>query len=437
MISSLVPLGVALLGGAATVLAQTVPPSCALDKKCPESLPCCGQYGQCGVGAFCLGGCDPRMSFSLGSCVPAPVCQDKTYKMDSLDRIQYIDEYLGDPSKADWVGQGEAALMDGHVVLTMPPRSVGTVLATTTYMWYGNVKARLKTSRGAGVVSAFILFSDVKDEIDFEWVGTELDNVQTNYYFQGIPNYVNGGKSNISNTYDDFRDYEIRWTPEQIEWVVDGVSVRTKKKSETWNATAQQWDFPQTPSRVQISLWPGGLETNAKGTVDWAGGPIKWDSDEIKKYGYYFAMFDEVKVECYKTNTAPGTNKKKSYYYNDIRSTNDTVVDSDKSTILKSFAGTGIDMDAGGTADGAVSIPGGSNNPGIVPGASNAGTGSSASNGDGSGSGTTSSNGCQTTKFCAGNPGGSGNSGGVRVAERTLGASALAIIIGFVGLALL
>jgi hypothetical protein len=128
------------------------------------------------------------MSYSLDSCVPAPVCKDKTYKMDSLDRYKNINEYLGDSEKVDWVGQGEPVIYDGHTLLTMPPKSVGTVLATTTYMWYGNVKARVKTARGKGVVTAFILFGDVKDEIDFEWVGVDLQTVQTNYYFQGIPN---------------------------------------------------------------------------------------------------------------------------------------------------------------------------------------------------------------------------------------------------------
>lgn len=46
----------------------------------------------------------------------------------------------------------------------------------------------MKTSRGAGVVSAFILLSDVKDEIDFEFVGADLQHAQSNYYFQGITN---------------------------------------------------------------------------------------------------------------------------------------------------------------------------------------------------------------------------------------------------------
>lgn len=86
------------------------------------------------------------------------------------------------------MASGEAAIHRDGVLLTMPRGSVGTVLSSTAYMWYGNVKARMKTSRGRGVVTAFILFSDVKDEIDYEWVGVDLETSQTNFYFQGIPN---------------------------------------------------------------------------------------------------------------------------------------------------------------------------------------------------------------------------------------------------------
>jgi hypothetical protein len=83
---------------------------------------------------------------------------------------------------------GEAVSHENSLLLTMAPGTVGTVLATSDYMWYGNVKARFKTSRGRGVVTAFILLSDVKDEIDYEFVGVDLQTAQTNYYFQGITN---------------------------------------------------------------------------------------------------------------------------------------------------------------------------------------------------------------------------------------------------------
>lgn len=134
-----------------------------------------------------MGGCDPRSSFNLDSCAPAPVCQSKYHTFENLDNVQKNTEYLGDATKADWVSSGEPISYQNNVLLTMPPDSVGTLLASTTYMWYGNVKAKFKTSRGAGVVTAFILLSDVKDEIDYEFVGVDLEHAQTNYYFQGIP----------------------------------------------------------------------------------------------------------------------------------------------------------------------------------------------------------------------------------------------------------
>ncbi|KAI1419565.1 glycoside hydrolase family 16 protein [Xylaria sp. FL1777] len=331
--------------GASAVVAQNAP-TCSLTQKCPEDAPCCSQYGQCGVGAYCLGGCDPRMSFSLDACVPAPVCEDRTMPMTDTSGIVDVSKYLGDASKADWVSQGIPLTYNDNVILTMPPNSVGTVLASTVYMWYGNVKARMKTSKDAGVVTAFILLSDVKDEIDYEYIGNELDIAQTNFYFQGIPNYHNSGNiTGLSNTNTDWHEYEIKWTPDKIEWYVDGTLGRTQLKSDTWNATANQWDYPQTPARVQLSIWPGGASSNAKGTIDWAGGPIDWDSDAIKQDKYYYASVGEVSIECYKTDTAPGTNSGKSYTYDNWLGTNNTVIDGNKNTVLKSLLGSGLNMD--------------------------------------------------------------------------------------------
>ncbi|KAF5566122.1 murein transglycosylase [Fusarium phyllophilum] len=344
MLRSLV---VAALLGASSVAAV----KCTRSSHCPEDSPCCSTYGECGVGAYCLGGCDPTMSFSLDSCVPAPVCEDRKMKMNSLDSIVDIGKYLGDSSKADWVAQGEPVVFQNNVLLTMPKDSVGTLLSSTVYMWYGNVKARFKTSRGAGVITAFILFSDVKDEIDYEFVGTELTDAQTNYYFQGITNYENSENITLSDTFANFHDYEIRWTPDKIEWWVDGKLGRTLQKSDTWNATSKNFDFPQTPSRVQLSLWPGGKEGNAEGTVAWAGGPIDWDAPDIQKSGYYFATFSDVEIECYNAKSGPGTNSGTSYWYKDAAGTNDTIVDGDKRHTIASLMATGEDMDKGKKED--------------------------------------------------------------------------------------
>ncbi|KGQ04770.1 hypothetical protein BB8028_0001g02040 [Beauveria bassiana] len=339
-------LAVALLS-AGTALAL-----CSPANPCPESSPCCSQYGECGVGAYCLGGCDPRGSFKLDACAPAPVCSDKKIKFDKIDKTSVnILKYLGDASKADWMVQGEVVQYNDYALMTMAKDTPGTVLASTEYMWYGNVKATMKTSRGRGVVTAFILLSDVKDEIDYEWVGVDLGTSQTNYYFQGITNYGNSGNISTDDTFGSWHEYEIRWTPDKIEWLVDGKPHRSKERKDTWNKTANAWAFPQTPARVQLSIWPGGKASNAPGTINWAGGVISWDHPDVKNNGYYYAAVKSVEIECYNAKNAPGTNKGKSYIYTDATATNDTVKDTDKSTILGSFDATGLNMDLGKSSD--------------------------------------------------------------------------------------
>ena len=140
------------------------------------------------MGAYCLGGCDPINSNALDSCVPAPVCESKNYQFNNLDGIVQNTQYLGDASKADWVASGTPVPFDNSVLLTMAEGTVGTLLASTHYVWYGKTTATFSTSAGAGVVTAFILLSDVKDEIDFEFVGVELSSAQTNFYSQGVTN---------------------------------------------------------------------------------------------------------------------------------------------------------------------------------------------------------------------------------------------------------
>lgn len=202
---------VVALQAASVVYAQTVSngnTQCGPGKLCPKSSPCCSrgcsslrcyqaladfyvstEYGQCGVGAYCLGGCDPLSSNTLDSCAPAPVCKSQDYQFTSLDELTSNTEYLGDASKAQWVYSGTPKIYNDQVVLTLSEdgdSQSGTLLASTSYVWYGKVTANLTSSRGAGVVSAFILLSDVKDEIDFEFIGADLTNAQSNFYFQGI-----------------------------------------------------------------------------------------------------------------------------------------------------------------------------------------------------------------------------------------------------------
>ncbi|KEF56760.1 murein transglycosylase [Exophiala aquamarina CBS 119918] len=427
---------------APAVLSQA---TCGGGKQCPEDKPCCSQYGECGVGAYCLGGCDPVNSNSLDSCVPMPICQSKTYTFDNLDRVVSNTKYLGDASKADWVSSGTPLSHNGQVLLTMAEGTVGTLLASTAYVWYGKTTARFSTGAGAGVVTAFILLGDSKDEIDFEFVGVELTSAQTNFYSQGITNYDNGGNTTgLSDVNKNMHEYEIDWQPDTITWSIDGKVVRTLDRDTTWNATANRYSFPQTPSRVQLSLWPGGLPTNGEGTIEWAGGLVQWDSPYMTN-GYYYAAFDEVSVECYDPPAGAKKSGSKSYIFNDKSMTNLTVEITNDNTVLKSLLGTGTNMSAdyahsSASASGSdvATVPGLTGaGPGTNGQRPDNGTSSSSDGGDDSGSNTASTTGSASTGFIqgGGDSSGAGQIGGN--SESALKGSLFAVIVAIVGLCVL
>jgi beta-glucanase (GH16 family) len=326
-----------------------------------------------GVGAYCLGGCDPVNSFSLDSCMPAPVCKniDTKFGNATQDRLITTTSYLGDASTADWVYEGTPLYTSDAMLLTMAEDTVGTLVASADYVWYGKITAIMSTGRGQGVVTAFILLSDVKDEIDYEFVGVELETAQTNYYYQGIPNYTHSTNISLSDTFANYHNYTIDWTPDAVTWYVDGQVGRVLNKSSTWNATANQYYFPQTPARVQLSIWPGGLASNAPGTIEWAGGEIDWSSQYMQPQGYYYASFKEVSITCYDPPSGANINGNTSYQYTNDAGTNSSVEITDKGTKMGNFQDTGLNPDPSATASASTA----SGTADSVPGLSGAGSG--------------------------------------------------------------
>ncbi|KAI4952661.1 hypothetical protein J4E91_003133 [Alternaria rosae] len=362
---------------AATVLVGTAfaGAKCTKDSHCPQDTPCCSLYGDCGVGAFCLGGCDPLMSHSFDSCVPGPVCKSGKYTLDNLDDVQTIDKYLGDASKINWQSQGMPTIYtdpktkEKSTLLTMAQGTVGTLLASTYYVWYGKICSKLSTAQGKGVVTAFILMSDVKDEIDFEWVGVDTSHVQSNFYSQGVTVYTNGENLTVpdANTVDTMHEYCVDWKEDTLVWSINGKEQRRLERSDTWNKTSGRFDYPQTPARIMLSLWPAGLPSNEKGTIEWAGGEIDWNSPYMTN-GYYAARFSEVTVECYDPPEGAQIKGKKTYKYTDEAGTNNTVAITDDVVVLGSLMGTGEnpgeakDKDDDSKATDIAMVPGG--NPG-------------------------------------------------------------------------
>jgi beta-glucanase (GH16 family) len=311
--------------------------SCNATSPCPSSAPCCSEFGFCGTGAFCLGGCNPFASQALDSCRPEPLCKDTTLTFADQSRILTNYTFFdGNASAYDWVVEsGNIQNSNGDLALTLTEKNGGTRISSTRYVHYGTITAKLKTGRWAGVVTAFITMSDIKDEIDWEFPGAKTTEGQSNYFWQGvIPATTAGGThGGLTDTFSNYHEYTIDWQPDALNFLIDGKNVRTVKKSDTMvNGVA---NYPSTPARVQLSVWPAGIAGSAQGTIDWAGGMIDWTTSDYTAAGQYYALVNSVEIKCTNAQTVPANSDIVSYSYAGNRSsTNPTIVYTNHTTLL-------------------------------------------------------------------------------------------------------
>lgn len=218
-----------------------------------------------------------------------------------------------------------------------------------------------------------------------------------------------------------------------MDWIVDGSVQRTLKKADTYNATSKQYEFPQTPARLQMSLWPAGQASNAQGTIDWAGGEIDWNSEDIKTVGYDYATVGEVSVKCYDPPSDAKKNGKNAYLYTNSAAMESDISITDNTTVLASLGATGLNMDLGADKGSKGSSSSSASNS--IP-TSNGGSGGMTSNNTSSGessssSGTSTTAGSETSTsgFTQGTPTGNGAAG---QNERVLRGSLFGVLVALV-----
>jgi beta-glucanase (GH16 family) len=158
---------------------------------------------------------------------------------------------------------------------------------------FGHVEFVVKAAPGAGIVSSAVLQSDCLDEIDWEWLGGDNNQVQSNYFGKGITTtYNRGAYHDAPGNHDGFKTYTIDWTSEQIVWQIDGVTVRAMTQ-----ANAAEGQYPQTPMMIKVGAWSGGDSANAPGTIAWAGGATDYSA------GPYTMYLKSIEVQDYSTGT--------------------------------------------------------------------------------------------------------------------------------------
>ena len=130
-----------------------------------------------------------------------------------------------------------------------------------------------------------------------EFIGSDTKQAQSNYFGKGNTTTYDRMEYHPVNI-EDFHDYAIEWTPETVQWSIDGKVVRTLYPSQV------KGDFyPQTPMQIKIGPWAGGDPKNQPGVVKWAQGPTDFEK------GPFDMVVKSITIQDYSTGSY--------YYYSD------------------------------------------------------------------------------------------------------------------------
>jgi beta-glucanase (GH16 family) len=144
------------------------------------------------------------------------------------------------------------------------------------------------------------------EQIDWEFVGSDNVQVQTNYFSKGdTSTYDRGAYHPVSNPTGQFHTYTVEWTSQQVNWLIDGVSVRVL------SAATVGAKFPQTPMQVKLGTWCAGGKNSPQGTREWAGGFTDFSKAPFNAY------YKSVSITDYAGKDSPANGGIKEYIYGD------------------------------------------------------------------------------------------------------------------------
>ena len=142
--------------------------------------------------------------------------------------------------------------------LTSVRKYTSAALSTRDRYRYGRFAADLMSAKVPGLVTGMFLHRNApRQEIDIEFVGNDTTKMLVNTFFnpgdEGIrPEHGHRGTPELVeldfDAADAFHRYEIDWTPERVQWWVDGELVCER---EHWNPTP----VPHLPLQFHINLW--------------------------------------------------------------------------------------------------------------------------------------------------------------------------------------
>ncbi|OGM46747.1 extracellular cell wall glucanase Crf1/allergen Asp F9 [Aspergillus bombycis] len=230
----------------------------------------------------------------------------------------------GDGSLGGWTTTAGKVTTGGQgAEFTLAKKGDAPTIDTSGFFLFGKVEVVMKAAPGQGIVSSIVLESSALDEIDWEALGGDTTQIQTNYFGKGdTSSYDRATFVNMASPQADYHTYTIDWNKDQTTWSVDGNVVRTLNYNDAKGGSR----YPQTPMRLRLGIWAGGDPGNAPGTIEWAGGKTDYNQAPFTMY------VKSVNIVNY--------NPSDSYTYSDNSGSWQSVKGSGKSTEPRSTSST-------------------------------------------------------------------------------------------------
>lgn len=207
------------------------------------------------------------------TCKPNPGLNSKTFSSDFTKGKSAMDGWL--------TASGNVEFGDDGAEFTVAKKGDAPTIDTDFYFLFGKAEVELKAAPGTGIVSSIVLESDVLDEIDWEALGGDTTQIQTNYFGKGdTSSYDRATYETVATPQETFHTYTIEWSPKSVSWAIDGNTVRTLNYADAKGGSR----FPQTPARLRLGIWAGGDSDNEQGTIEWAGGQTDYSGAPFTMY---------------------------------------------------------------------------------------------------------------------------------------------------------
>ncbi|KAF2084898.1 glycoside hydrolase family 16 protein, partial [Saccharata proteae CBS 121410] len=271
------------------------------------------RYSSTAAAAFAAAALPLAFAQTYSNCNPMNASQFPCTPDVGLDTSSFTSDFTqGSSANTSWsyVAESVNYASDG-AEFTIAQRGQAPTIETDFSIFYGKVSVTMKAAKGQGIISSIVLQSDDLDEIDWEFLGGDNANVQTNYFGKGnTTTYDRGLGVAVSTPQDTSHTYTVDWTKESVKWQIDGTTVRTLNYADAVGGA----NFPQTPMNIRLGIWAGGDPDNSYWTIVWAGGNTTYSAEA----GMPWTMLVE-KVEITNYNPAEG------YNYTDTSGSSDSI----------------------------------------------------------------------------------------------------------------